>query len=77
MLAIAVSVGLFADSEIEWTRHVRTTIGLRGDVYDWNVASNNPLNSGQETSAIASPKLSAAFGPDVTEPIKALSPYLI
>jgi hypothetical protein len=58
-----VSVGLFANSEIEWARHVRTTIGLRGDVYHWNVVSDNSLNSGHETSAIASPKVSAAFGP--------------
>ena len=58
-----VSVGLFGESEIEWSRKVRTTFGLRGDVYNWNVESNNPLNSGEEASAIASPKVSAAFGP--------------
>jgi hypothetical protein len=58
-----VSVGLFGDTEIEWSRKVRTTFGLRGDVYHWNVESNNPLNSGEKTSAIASPKVSAAFGP--------------
>jgi hypothetical protein len=57
------SAGLFADTEIEWTRTIRTTVGLRGDIYHWNVESDNQLNSGQETSAIASPKLSAAFGP--------------
>ena len=57
------SVGLFGESEIEWSRFVRTTFGLRGDVYHWNVESENPLNSGKETSAIASPKVSAAFGP--------------
>jgi hypothetical protein len=57
------SVGLFADSEIEWTQHVRTTFGVRGDVYHWSVAADNPLNSGNETSAILSPKVSAAFGP--------------
>lgn len=58
-----VSVGLFADSEIEWNRKLRTTFGLRGDVYHWNVESDNPLNSGKETSGILSPKVSAAFGP--------------
>ena len=57
------SVGMFADSEIEWSRKVRTTFGLRGDIYHWNVTSNNPLNSGNETSGILSPKVSAAFGP--------------
>jgi hypothetical protein len=58
-----VSVGTFAESEIEWTRVVRTTFGLRGDVYHWNVESDTPLNSGTKTSGIASPKVSAAFGP--------------
>ena len=58
-----ISVGMFADSEVEWSRVVRTTFGLRGDVYRWNVDSINPLNSGTETSGILSPKVSAAFGP--------------
>jgi hypothetical protein len=57
------SVGTFADTEIEWSRKVRTTFGLRGDVYHWNVTSNNPLNSGKDTAGILSPKVSAAFGP--------------
>ena len=57
------SVGLFGETEIEWTRTMRTTFGLRADVYRWNVESNNPLNSGKESSAIVSPKVSAAFGP--------------
>jgi hypothetical protein len=58
-----VSVGMFGETEIEWSRTVRTTFGLRGDVYRWNVLSDNPLNSGKDTSAIVSPKVAAAFGP--------------
>jgi len=57
------SVGIFGETEIEWSRVVRTTFGVRGNVYHWNVVSNNPLNSGNETSAIVNPKVSAAFGP--------------
>ena len=57
------SIGIFGATEIEWGPAVRTTFGLRGDVYNWNVRSDNPLNSGRQTSAIASPKVSAAFGP--------------
>ena len=57
------AVGLFADSEIEWAPKLRTTFGLRGDIYRWNVTSNNPLNSGDKVSGIVSPKVSAAFGP--------------
>ena len=58
-----VSVGIFAESEIEWSRTFRTTVGLRGDVYHWKVDSNIPSNSGEKTSGILSPKVSAAFGP--------------
>jgi len=58
-----VSTGLFGQSEIEWSRKVRTTLGLRTDLFHWDVTSNNPLNSGRDTSAIVSPKVSAAFGP--------------
>jgi hypothetical protein len=57
------SVGIFAQSEIELGRRFRATVGLRGDIYHWNVQSDNALNSGEKTSAIASPKVSAAFGP--------------
>ncbi|MBM3777433.1 MAG: TonB-dependent receptor [Acidimicrobiia bacterium] len=58
-----VSIGLFGKSEVEWSRTVRMTYGLRGDVYHWNVAASSAPNSGRQTSAIASPKVSAAFGP--------------
>jgi hypothetical protein len=58
-----VSVGIFGESEVEWSRTFRTTLGLRGDVYHWNVDSNLPINSGERTAAIVSPKVSAAFGP--------------
>jgi hypothetical protein len=58
-----VSVGMFGETEVEWSRTLRTTFGLRGDVYNWDVESDNPLNSGQRTSAIVSPKVAAAFGP--------------
>ena len=57
------AIGLFAEQEIEWSRVVRTTFGLRGDIHHWNVRAKNPLNSGTESSAIVSPKVSAAFGP--------------
>ena len=57
------SVGLFGESEIEWSRTVRTTIGVRADIYRWTVASDTPANSGSRTGAIVSPKVSAAFGP--------------
>ena len=57
------SVGMFADSEIEWGRRLRTTFGVRGDIYRWKVASDNSLNSGSDSGGIVSPKVAAAFGP--------------
>jgi hypothetical protein len=58
-----MSFGFFGETEVEWNRVVRTTFGLRGDVYRWNVEADSPANSGQQTSSILSPKVSAAFGP--------------
>ena len=52
-----VSVGMFGNTEIEWSRVFRTTFGLRGDVYRWKVSAGNPLNSGTASSGILSPKL--------------------
>jgi hypothetical protein len=57
------SAGFFGETEVEWGRKLRTTFGVRGDVYRWNVTSDNPLNSGKDTSAIVNPKISTAFGP--------------
>ncbi len=55
--------GIFAQSEIEWARFVRTTLGLRGDFYQFDVGSDNALNSNSGTAALVSPKFMAAFGP--------------
>jgi hypothetical protein len=55
--------GVYAQSEIEWSRVFRTTVGLRGDVYQFSVTSDNPLNSGHGSDGMLSPKLTAAFGP--------------
>jgi outer membrane receptor protein involved in Fe transport len=57
------SVGIFAQSEIEWSRTLRTTVGLRGDVYRFDVTSDTPQNSGRASDAILSPKLSTVIGP--------------
>jgi hypothetical protein len=57
------SAGVFGETEIEWSRVVRTTFGLRGNVYRWNIESDNPLNSGDDAAANLQPKVSAAFGP--------------
>jgi hypothetical protein len=55
--------GTYAQSEIEWTRSLRTTLGLRADLYQFAVSSNNRLNSGSGTDGLVSPKFGAALGP--------------
>ncbi len=56
-------VGAYAQSEIEWMRTLRTTVGVRADVYQFSVVSDNPLNSGDGSDALVSPKIAAIFGP--------------
>ncbi len=55
--------GLYAQTEVEWTRTFRTTLGLRADVYQFDVTSDNPLNSGDGSDGLVSPKFAAVFGP--------------
>jgi hypothetical protein len=57
------SVAFFGQSEIEWSRKLRTTLGVRGDVYHFNVKSDIALNSGSDTAGIVSPKLGVVVGP--------------
>jgi hypothetical protein len=52
-----------AQTEIEWARSFRTTIGARADLYQFDVTSNQPLNSGDGADALISPKLSSVIGP--------------
>ena len=56
-------LGLHAQSEVEWTRTLRTTFGARTDVYRFDVTSDTPLNSGRGADALVSPKFGAVFGP--------------
>jgi hypothetical protein len=55
--------GLFAQSEIEWSRQLRTTLGVRADIYQFAVTSLVADSSGSGSKALASPKFSAVFGP--------------
>lgn len=50
----------YAQTEIEWTRRLRTTFGLRTDLYQFAVTSDNALNSGDGTDGLVSPKFGAA-----------------
>ncbi len=55
--------GVYAQTEVEWTRSLRTTVGVRADGYQFSVTSNNPLNSGDGTAGLVSPKVGVILGP--------------
>jgi hypothetical protein len=57
------SVAPYFETREEWTPWFRSIAGVRVDVFNFNVDSNLPENSGNVTDAIASPKLSLIFGP--------------
>ncbi len=60
---LQTSVGLYYENKIQWAEKFRTVAGVRGDIYHYDVDSNLPVNSGERTAAIGSPKLSLIFGP--------------
>lgn len=57
------SAGLFAETTLRWTDWLRTTAGLRGDLFYADVSSDRPDNSGDEIDAILSPKAGIVLGP--------------
>ena len=57
------SYSLFIDHQTRFNSWFRAGIGLRGDLFHFDVRSDLDANSGRETDAILSPKLNLAFGP--------------
>ena len=57
------SFGLYYQNQLQWADKVRTIVGLRGDVFVFDVDSRLDVNSGNKTDAIFSPKLTVIFGP--------------
>ena len=57
------SGALYGELQTQWSPVVRTTVGLRGDAYRWNVEAGDPVNGGLATETIANPKVSLALGP--------------
>jgi hypothetical protein len=59
--------GVFAQTEIEWSRAVRTTFGLRGDIYQYAVDPGSlklaQTDTARGTASLVSPKLGVVFGP--------------
>ncbi len=56
-------LGAYAQTEVEWHRSLRTTIGLRADVYRYDVSSHTSANSGSGSTAMVNPKFTAVLGP--------------
>lgn len=57
------SIGVYFENTTRWTDTFRTVAGLRTDSYRFDVASDNPANSGKTNDSITSPKLNLIFGP--------------
>jgi outer membrane receptor protein involved in Fe transport len=57
------SNGLFASADVRLADRVRATVGLRGDLYRFDVRAGDPRNSGQEWAGLVSPKGGLVLGP--------------
>jgi len=53
----------YFQTSIQWASRLRTTTGLRGDLYRFDVHGDDPANSGTRTASLASPKLGVVLGP--------------
>jgi len=57
------SYGVYFENQTRWADWFRSIVGVRGEEYHFEVASNIPENSGSTTAGIGLPKLSLIFGP--------------
>jgi len=57
------STGVYVETQSRWRPWFRTTLGMRGDAFTFDVTSNRAENSGRRSAAIASPKASLVFAP--------------
>ncbi len=57
------SIGLYYQNTVQWSEKFRSVLGVRGDIYYFNVDDPNPSNSGQRVAGVPSPKGSLIFGP--------------
>jgi outer membrane cobalamin receptor len=63
-----LNTGFFWDNKIQWADKIRTEIGAREDVDYVKVDDLDPVNSGQRSASLLSPKANLIFGPwDKTE----------
>jgi outer membrane receptor protein involved in Fe transport len=57
------SYSAYSSLKTRWTPYVRTELGLRADLFDFDVSSNIGANSGSADDSIVSPKLALILGP--------------
>ncbi len=55
------SVGWYYRVEVPWTSRLTTLLGVRADWYDFDVDSDNPLNSGTDDDFLVSPKFNLVY----------------
>ena len=58
-----LGTGVFVEARSRWTPWLRSEVGLRGDAYWFDVASDDPVNSGSRKATIVSPKASLMIAP--------------
>jgi outer membrane receptor protein involved in Fe transport len=57
------SVGVWAENTTYWTGWLRSIVGVREDIFQGQVASDTPENSGNANAVMTSPKFGLVFGP--------------
>jgi hypothetical protein len=57
------SVSPFVQSDAQWMPHLRTSLGIRADLYRFSVASSYLPFSGADVAGLISPKASLILGP--------------
>jgi hypothetical protein len=58
-----ISVSPYAEQKTKWAEWMRSTLGVRADIYHFDVEDLLPDNSGSRDSVLVSPKGTLAFGP--------------
>jgi len=57
------SYAVYFENQAQWTDWLKSIVGVRGEQYYFDVASNIPGNSGSKSAGIGLPKVSLIFGP--------------
>lgn len=61
--ALQTSVSPYFESNVQWLDTLRTVIGLRGEMFYFDVDGNRPENRGVVKDSAVSPKVSVIMGP--------------